>query len=218
MHSFANGLILALLWVGSCAATVDDLISAVLEKDVDCVDILLSKGMIDVNAVSSQGQLALQVACLNKDVDMANRLIDKGAAAYLVPYKEMTLFGIVSRKSTLKERDDWTEFESSCFHGHVKKIQAYLEGGIKVNQVDALGWSCLHIASWCGHSELVSLLLAKGAAVDPSDRNGWTPLALASWAEQEGIVHILLEWAAHQIEYETVRVEDAPTTELQGKK
>jgi len=68
----------------------------------------------------------------------------------------------------------------AAVEGDVAGIEAALRSGARVNVVDSLGRTLLHVASQEGRVEAIRALLAGGADVHAATEGGWTPLHMAS--------------------------------------
>ncbi|CAL1265864.1 unnamed protein product, partial [Larinioides sclopetarius] len=85
-----------------------------------------------------------------------------------------------------------TALHLASANGHAAVVKALIEGGAKINALDAAGYSPLHQAATEGHEEVVKLLLKNGCHVDTQDElHGNTALHEAAWKGFSRTVEIL---------------------------
>lgn len=65
---------------------------------------------------------------------------------------------------------------------------AVVNGTMKIDDRDKLGFAALHECAYCGLLDKVKDLVSRGANVDIRDRNGRTPI---SWACQRGFIEVV---------------------------
>jgi hypothetical protein len=75
-------------------------------------------------------------------------------------------------------------------------IEWLLGWGANVNERDADGRSCLHIAAHVGSVDVVRVLLKHGANTDQMDNGRRTPLLIASWNDKLDVAKELLKASA----------------------
>jgi ankyrin repeat protein len=139
---------------------------------VDVVELLLSRGDIDVNAVVSgglmKGYTALHLAAMNGRVDVVQALL---AAP-----------GI---NVNAANENGWTALHVAAEYRHAGVIQALLGAGADVNAQISYGpwkgWTALHWAAQNGDVEVIrALLAAPNINVNNSDKSGYTALHFAA--------------------------------------
>uniref|UniRef100_A0A915Q4H6 Uncharacterized protein n=1 Tax=Setaria digitata TaxID=48799 RepID=A0A915Q4H6_9BILA len=78
----------------------------------------------------------------------------------------------------------------------LRSLQACIEKGIDVNEVDENGTSPLHLASYYGYHPIVNALIDARARVDARDREWFTPLQKACLHNHPNTVKILISRGA----------------------
>lgn len=158
---------------------------AVQRDRTDAVERLLTEG-VEIDAVSSDGETALQVALANGACRAALVLIRHGAALDVEGH---------SRRMPM---------HMAAIGGHVEVVDAMLAQGSMVDEKDTYGCTPLLLAVKYGHVRLVEFLLARGAFVkaqcldyeESRFRGNWTPLHEAARNGQIDIVRILVTHGA----------------------
>ena len=113
--------------------------------------ILESGGKDIVDELERSGCTALTLACMNGHEEVAEVLIDTGAALNLrIPY---------------------TPLHCSAFLGNISIVRLLIQRGAEVNFQDASDETPLHYASYKGHKKVIQELLKQGAKTDIRDRN-----------------------------------------------
>jgi len=130
--------------------------------------------IIDINAVNSDGQTALDLACMYENIDMVTILINVGASldsAYALP--------------------------TACARGCADIAVALIDAGANVNSKDTLGRSAMHLAVRCGSKVIVEKLAEAGADLSvASEFYLETPLHLALRHNLPDIAHSLIAHGA----------------------
>jgi cytohesin len=134
---------------------------AVDENHLDVAKVLIAKGA-DVNAKGNNGKTALHSAVKNRNKDMVQLLLDKGAEV---------------------------DFFAAAALGRMDRMRALLDANpALVSAQGDKGWSPLHMAAVGGSREAAELLLAKGADANATDSDGMTPLHVANKAVAELLI------------------------------
>ena len=141
--------------------SINLLIEAVKEKDIEIIEILLKK--VDVNAKDYKDRTPLHWAAIRGYKDVAELLIDKGAD--------------VNAKDIFPEEDDphddRTPLHWAAIEGHTDVAKLLIDNGADVNAKDTPFYSLtengrtpLHEAAENGHSEIEDLLRQNGGKQD----------------------------------------------------
>ena len=94
----------------------------------------------EVNRADEHGRTQLYNACWNGQVDVAQLLLEKGAA--------------VDRA----QKGSFTPLYIACWNGHVDAARLLLDNGAEVDRAASWGRTPLYIAKENGHSAVVALL------------------------------------------------------------
>jgi len=85
-----------------------------------------------------------------------------------------------------------------AYQGLISEVQTCLEEGFPINQeLNAEGWTLLHLAAQAGNVQLIEVLLGAGAKLDIKEREYlWTPLMVAVMNGQLEAVYVLVHKGA----------------------
>lgn len=154
---------------------------ALREPSPKVVQTLLEWPKIDVDAASTQAETPLMMAALKGDLDVAQRLIARGAAV---------------------NKTGWTPLHYAATGGHVALISLLLEHSAYIDAESPNRSTPLMMAARYGSEDAVRLLLDEGA--DPTLRNeqGMTAADFASSAGRSEAVQMIAgamrDFAAHR--------------------
>ena len=154
----------------------DQLLSKVLERDVNTVRQLLSEGA-DVNYINDQGEFALRLASKNGDIAMVEVLLKNGAQ---IDLQDSNHFG----SSAL--------YEASS-NGHIDVVELLLKHGANIDIQRKGGATPLFIACEEGHFKVTELLIEKGANVNLQMDDGQTTLLIALDRGHEEVAKLLIK-------------------------
>ncbi len=126
---------------------------------LEIIDRLLAKGA-ELEAVNSNGQTALHVACYYGRIDTGRRLLSRGANINTIDKQQMTPFLAACAKD-------------------VRLAQMLMDHGSDVKAVNKRGETSLHLACHANRHKIVELLLPRFENVDILDNRAQTPLELA---------------------------------------
>ena len=125
---------------------------------------------------------------------MKNRLICLAVEKGLT--KIVILLGDIIGGIDIIDDYGWTPFICACAHGNIE-IMKYLYGkGARVEKIEWMGKSGLHLAAQNGHIEAVEWLVEIGANGLLKNRMGQTPLDLALGNYRTEIVKIMERFRA----------------------
>ncbi|MEM7247085.1 MAG: ankyrin repeat domain-containing protein [Acidobacteriota bacterium] len=153
----------------------------------ELVDLLLDHGA-SIDAETSHGATALQLAVLYRRDGLARRLIEAGA--HVDPFTQRAL-GDPGALEWLTETN--THFLGSqgllhlaYHHRRLDLARWLLDQGLDVDLPDRWGQTALHLAVSARDLEMVVFLLSHGARVDLADHSGRTALHVAAGCGYQG--------------------------------
>lgn len=152
---------------------------AVLEKNMDIIDKLITGNKFKVGLVDKENNTALHYAAINGDYEIAKYLLDKKAD-----------FTVVNNNGD-------TPLHCACFFGNYKIASLLLD--IKKsdpNIVNNRKRTPLHESALQGQVGLIKLLLDKKAEIDMEDDEGHTALELAILSNQQEYATELIKFGA----------------------
>ena len=174
---------------------------------------ILVLGGADINAKAADGWTPLAEAVRNGDFASAEYLLWRGAnpnpagvpieklpvsLAHIGQKPEMIrLFqGDAGQKNESTQRFTHRKIEDALIAANLNGVIDAINGGWKVNEVDADGRSALHRAVEDRRTELVNLLVLAGADPNLADKKGRTPLMAAltevGWRHERMAANLLL--------------------------
>jgi ankyrin repeat protein len=146
---------------------------ATAHKQVGVISMLLNMG-IDVNFVGSDGNRALDIACLKGDAASARMLLDHGA------------------NPNLRNKSGSTPLHDAALSGNKDVIEMLLAHGADLSAQDLENKSIpLHYAASFGRLEAVKILVEHGSDVSAKNSSGQTALQLAISNDQGEVTAFL---------------------------
>ena len=106
---------------------------------VECVDVLVRSGSVDVNVVNRDGVTALRLAALAGQLDIVRRLVRAGARVNVV------------------DKDRRTTLYAVAAQGLPDVARHLLKHGADPNVRDKDGRTAMHVAAWHGYEDLVQV-------------------------------------------------------------
>jgi ankyrin repeat protein len=158
------------------------------------VSLLIEKEEADINKEDKQGNTALHIAVLNRQVAIAKLLMQHGAAVNIAckdgwtPLYHATLTNqskIVrllikyGANLNIKCEDGLTPLHVATINKQVEIVKLLIEHGADINVQCNDGWTVLHHVACEGYLELTKLLLAYGANINVKNGKGLTPMQVA---------------------------------------
>ncbi len=181
--------------------TTGQLFAAIKAGDAGTVAALLARqpGLID--ATDADSMTPLMTAAYGGRREVADLLIDKGAAVDV--FAAATLGNTARVEEVARAHpglvntysaDGWTPLALAAHFGHGDAAEALLAHGADVHarSRNRMGNLPLHAAAAGSQRDVAALLLARGAAVDARDDRGWTALTLAAGNGSPELVDLLL--------------------------
>ncbi|KAI9034890.1 ankyrin repeat domain-containing protein [Aspergillus affinis] len=180
-----NPAALDILLDSGCSITLDPILDALHLKHTAILDCILAHNW-DINSTFSHFDNALIVAARERDVELVQFLLSRGAKpnskSFANPFKDA--------------------IETAAFTGSIPVADALLNAGAVLK-----GGFALRTAACWGHVAMVAFLLERGAAIDEIPINPyimeepWEPdeknaLCEAAWRGQAAVVEFLLEKGA----------------------
>jgi uncharacterized protein len=147
---------------------------------VNVISMLVGLG-VDTNAVGSEGNRALDIACLKGDVASTQVLVEHGA------------------DPKLRNKTGSTPLHDAALSGNSRLIELLTAHGADVNAVDTESASTpLHYAASFGRFDAVKILLRLGANRAAKDSKGLTALDVAEHNDHPEIIRLLREPLIHE--------------------
>ena len=146
------------------------LILAIREPSLKVASALIDAPKINLNAFNALGESALMLAALKGQLDLAKKLVAKGADV---------------------NKTGWTPLHYAASNGHVDVIKLLLENHAYIDAESPNGSTPLMMASMYGNAQSVKLLIDEGA--DPLLKNqiGLTALQFAQRADRPDSAELL---------------------------
>lgn len=181
-YSAAVSIILVMVLVLSCGSDSSDTRQESVTEVQSLSEIFLAEnGFESVNEANELGELSLQLAVLNDDIEMVRLLIADGA------------------EIDARGRYGATPLSCASIRGHYDIAELLVDEGADVNfraETDDLGETPLHQAAVKGYTDIVELLLDNGAEIDAPGIGGTTPLHMATVPGHLEVMEILLNRGA----------------------
>jgi ankyrin repeat protein len=175
------------------------------------VNDLINAGSHNMNEKGGTHGTALHAALQNKDLKIADLLLEHGADVdakdkfHSRPLEKVlndnhieALRLLLKRRANLNALDKcgWTPLRRASANGQLEVVRLLLQNGAQVNAADALGWTPLHLASINGHADVTRLLLENAANMNAQTKGDFTPLYVASSRGFIDVVRVLLRHGA----------------------
>jgi ankyrin repeat protein len=166
-----------------------ELFAAIQAGDTPGVGALLLESPGAVNARNDSGVSAFLFAKYNGKGDIAQLLVDRGAALDVFDVAAagdaVRLRRMIASDAALAQSfsaDGWTPLHLAAFFGHPECAAALLDAGAKVNErsTNAMHNMPIHAAAAGRRTELVRLLIERGAYVNARQHGGWSALHAAA--------------------------------------
>lgn len=148
----------------ACATGVRDRVESILQDVPRMID-----------AHSPDGFTPLSLACFFGHVELAQRLINRGANLDLAATNPMQV----------------TPLHAAAAGRHLEIVRALLEAGANPNARQQGGFTPLHAAAQNGDAEMARLLLTKGADREARAENNQTPLDFALLRGHAAVANVL---------------------------
>lgn len=166
-----------LLAAGFDANTLDPqsqhgLIMAIREPSTRVAHALLNAPKINLNAFNSLGESPLMLAALNGQLELADKLVKKGADV---------------------NKTGWTPLHYAASNGHVEVIKLLLENYAYIDAESPNSSTPLMMASMYGSPQSVKLLLDEGADPLLKNQNGLTALQFAERGNRPDAAKLLTQ-------------------------
>lgn len=126
-----------------------------------------------VNTVDTRGFTPLIIAVYNNETEVAEWLLQNGAAV------------------DAQDASGNTALMGTAFKGYISLVEKLLDAGANVNQHNFQGATALTFAATFGQLQIAELLLKNGADLQVQDVRGKSPLAHAIIQENEAMIELL---------------------------
>ena len=180
-------------------------VQAVIDNDIDKVDLFLKGGMTDTNMQNSN---PLRIAVTNNRMEVVSKLLEHGVEVDAVTfagtplcvaaaknYTEIASILIKHGADVNYQKGDITPLIAASSLGNAEMVTMLLAAGADVNlQGDAEKLSPLMLAAANGHDNVVKLLL-ENPDIDPKlkDNGGNIALSYAIVRKEKGTASLLIE-------------------------
>lgn len=131
---------------------------ALKEPSPKAAQVLIEWQKTDVNKLNTQGESALMLAVLKGQLELAEKLIKKGADI---------------------NKTGWTPLHYAASAGHTKLISLLLENNAYIDAESPNGTTPLMMAAMYGSTAAVNILLQEGADAKLKNQQGLTALEFA---------------------------------------
>ncbi|HEY2460327.1 MAG TPA: ankyrin repeat domain-containing protein [Candidatus Acidoferrum sp.] len=184
---------------------ISQLFAAVSSGDAAAVRAMLDAEPELVNARNERAQSPFIVAVYNRQPELCDLLVERGArlelheaaAAGLLDQVQQAV-GKNAELANGYSSDGFAIMALAAMFGHLSVVQYLLEKGADVNAVanNGAGYTAMTAAATAGHKEIVALLLAHGANANHRYGPGFTPLHAAAAGGHLEVVRLLLDHGA----------------------
>jgi ankyrin repeat protein len=154
---------------------IRNLLAAVALGDINKVNGLLNKEIINKKIYSLNGGTVLSWAAHCNQPRLVKRLIEKGA------------------KVDARNNHNITPLTQAARLGHLEVVKILIDNGADVNAASKKGWTSLMWSGENGHVEVVRFLLQSGVDKSPKNNRGKTAVEIAEAKGQQEVVKILKE-------------------------
>ena len=147
------------------------------ETTTDITKTLLDYG-VDLNAVTREGETALNLGIRRKSEDFVRILLEHNADCEITP------------------NDGWRPLLAAVATGDANMVRLLLDHGVNLNAVNDTGWTPLMFAADRGHDEIMKMLLQAGANLHLRTAMNQTPLHKALYHGSKPAIELLLSYGA----------------------
>ena len=143
---------------------------ALRDKSLKVAKLLIEQPKINLNQLNPSGENALMIACLQGDLALVERMVERGAEI---------------------NKPGWTPLAYAATNGHTAIVKFLLDHSAYIDAAAPNGSTPLMMAAYFGQSSTVQLLLQEGA--DPNLKNamGFTALKLAEQRGHKGVAQMI---------------------------
>lgn len=152
------------------------LVGAMDNGHIEVVRWLIDQGA-PIETKDSQGHTLLDWSSARGDVDISQKLLDRGAKVDLNGTDQSLLLAIAK-------------------YGREDSLQLLLNQGMKIESRDESGRTPLMLAVEWGHVAMVQLLLERGACINTPDSYWERPIFMAVYKGHEDVVQLLINGGA----------------------
>ncbi|KAI9124788.1 hypothetical protein K1719_004115 [Acacia pycnantha] len=131
-----------------------------------------------INSADEEGWAPIHAAASIGNLEIVDKLLDKGADV------------------NLQNNGGRTAFHYAASKGWMKIAEILISYGAKINVKDKVGSTPLHRAAGSGNSEMCEFLIEEGADVHATDRAGQTPLMNAVIFQNREVAFLLIRYGA----------------------
>lgn len=150
------------------------------ESTTDLMEMLIKRG-VDLNAVTRQGETALNLGIRRKSEDIVKILLKHGADCEIAP------------------NDGWRPLLAAVATGDVNIVKLLLDHRVDVNTVNDTGWTALMFVADRGYDKIMKMLLEAGADLHLKTAINQTPLHKALYHGSKPAIELLLSYGANPL-------------------
>ena len=147
------------------------------ERTTGIIEMLLEYSA-DLNAVTQEGETALNLAIRQKSEKVVKTLLEHNANCDITP------------------KDGWRPLLAAVATGDVNIVRLLLEHGVNVNAVNEVGWTPLMFVADRGYDNIMEMLLEAGADLHLRTAINQTPLHKALYHGSKPAIKLLLSHGA----------------------
>ncbi|CVL06292.1 related to ankyrin [Fusarium mangiferae] len=195
-------------------SSISPFIFAVRFQLRDAVEHLIREGGLDINDRSFANETPLWLACLTKNKEIVELLVDNGADINARCDEGVSLHIsvedgsdeitelLISRGADVSvvDGDGRTALNVASMIGNTKVARQLIDSGADVSHETRDGFTPLSMACSRGHVELAKLLIKSGADVNQVLANGYRPLFQAVWHNQSELAELLIDEGAELLD------------------
>lgn len=147
------------------------------ENTTEIIEILLEYNT-DLNAVTQEGETALNLAIRQKSEGVIKTLLEHNADCDITP------------------KDGWRPLLAAVATGEMNIVRLLLDHGVNVNAVNEVGWTPLMFTADRGYDKIMEMLLGAGADLHLRTAINQTPLHKALYHGSKPAIKLLLSHGA----------------------
>lgn len=161
--------------VASDTNDLEQLCRAIRQGKTEAVMVLLLKRRTNLNAFDKHGYAPLHWAALEGNIEIIAALLDFGAEMEVGTGKGSPAMQLAAWRFMLNTKRTEKGLPVAR-EATLEALRFLLKRGAKVDAVNEVGYSLLHVAAQNGEIEIMQILLDAGADLELPDAHGKTPL------------------------------------------
>lgn len=185
------------------------LMIAAKKNNLECLDKILARRQININATDLFGWTALMYSCYYGHAECTKSLLMSGAQADIYDNDHMNaliwasgrgyadcvskLIQFGRAKVNLVDKCGTSPLIWAARKGHTEVVSTLVKAGANIDSIGMFGWSAVLVAVHGNHLETLKLLLQYKPNINTCDGERHTPLIAASKEGKVEIVRLLLK-------------------------